>query len=178
MTPQDQDPAPPAFAGRPGSCFSFCPPQRGSVAVERSGCRRQPRLADPAARGGERTCCKTPVPCHCEAPKGLWQSVPLSPSVRLLPAAASLLPLPLAVSPACLRRLHCFCPSACRQPGMPPAGRFLCRQRKRRKKPPKGTYSEAVPFGIPPRRPRGDPLRRFPPLDPPSTDGELTGDGR
>ena len=37
----------------------------------------------------------------------------------------------------------------------PPAGLFLCRQRKRRKKPLKGTYSEAVPLRIPPRRPRG-----------------------
>ena len=37
----------------------------------------------------------------------------------------------------------------------PPAGLFLCRQRKRRKKPPKETYSEAVSFGIFPRRPRG-----------------------
>ena len=43
----------------------------------------------------------------------------------------------------------------------PPAGLFLCRQRKRRKKPPKGTYFEAVPSGLLPRRPRG--LR--PPLD-------------
>ena len=50
--------------------------------------------------------------------------------------------------------------------GEPPAGRFLCRQRKRRKKPPKGTYFEAVPFGIPPRRRRG--LR---PLRTPTGDG-------
>ena len=40
---------------------------------------------------------------------------------------------------------------------------FFERQRKRQKKPLKGTYSEAVPLRIPPRRPRG--LR--PPLDPP-----------
>ena len=46
--------------------------------------------------------------------------------------------------------------------GEPPAGRFLCRQRKRRKKPPKGTYFEAVPFGIPPRRRRGLRPRRSP----------------
>ena len=49
----------------------------------------------------------------------------------------------------------------------PPAGLFLCRQRKRRKKPLKGTYFEAVPLRIPPRRPRG--LR--PPLDSPLLDG-------
>ena len=48
----------------------------------------------------------------------------------------------------------------------PPAGLFLCRQRKRRKKPLKGTYFEAVPLRIPPRRPRG--LR--PPLDSPLLD--------
>ena len=37
----------------------------------------------------------------------------------------------------------------------PPAGHFLCRQRKCRKKPLKGTYFEAVPLRIPPRRPKG-----------------------
>ncbi len=57
--------------------------------------------------------------------------------------------------------------------GEPPAGRFLCRQRKRRKKPPKGTYFEAVPFGIPPRRRRG--LR---PLRSPTGDGGTGERGR
>jgi len=44
---------------------------------------------------------------------------------------------------------------------------FFVRQRKSRKKPLKGTYFEAVPLRIPPRRPRG--LR--PPLDSPLLDG-------
>ncbi len=52
---------------------------------------------------------------------------------------------------------------------------FFERQRKRRKKPPEGTYFEAVPSGLLPRRPGG--LR--PPLDPPrGYEGRKTRDER
>ncbi len=50
---------------------------------------------------------------------------------------------------------------------MPPAARFLFAAKKKpgKEKPLKGTYSEAVPLRIPPRRPRRG--LRAPPLDPP-----------
>ena len=50
-----------------------------------------------------------------------------------------------------------------RNRSVPTAGRFLCRQRKRRKKPLKGTCSETVPLRIPPFGQRGN--LRVPPLD-------------
>ena len=67
--------------------------------------------------------------------------------MRGIPAAAVITPASLRI-----RRLPL---QGCSPVPSPPAGLFLWRQRKRRKKPPEGTYFEAVPSGLLPRRPRG-----------------------